>query len=163
LWDYPGVPGDPPDVIIQTLVGDALRRAGSQAKLAAQVGVSQQTISNWNSGKLPKPEEAVRLAVALGHDPLTLLGHLWPAIAEADPVPAELRAVLARATPRQRRAVVTEAKRIVGPPKPLRLVESEHQAVPMAAAKKRGAAMAKRPSIRKTSRPSPRVEEDPET
>jgi transcriptional regulator with XRE-family HTH domain len=56
----------------------------TQVDIADRVGVSQAAVSRWVIGKgLPKPGQAVRLAWALGLEPLSFMGELWPEVAEA--------------------------------------------------------------------------------
>lgn len=95
------------------LIAQQVTDVGTQTALARRLGVTQQTVSNWLTGKtLPQPPEAVRLAVHLGVDPVTFVGRLWPEVDQADPL-RRLRNVLAHATPAQLEQVQELAQQVV--------------------------------------------------
>jgi transcriptional regulator with XRE-family HTH domain len=99
LWEHRAVADHTPSVVISDLVKTERKRLGlTQEQLGTAVGVTQATISNWEGGQTsPNPAEAARLAAALGHDPIDLIGRLWPDVADLDRM-ARLRVILAGAT-----------------------------------------------------------------
>jgi transcriptional regulator with XRE-family HTH domain len=148
---------------LAAVVADARRKAGgiSIQALAEVAGFkSQQALQQKLTGRVRfQPPELVRLAEALDLDAVYLIGVYWPEVAQADRVPAELRRVMARATPGQRRSIVTEARRVTGTGRPISLTAATH-------ANLRGAAGDGAAKLRKgkpRSRPSPPSEDTPET
>jgi transcriptional regulator with XRE-family HTH domain len=140
--------------------------AWSQARIGQEAGVSQAAVSKWvNAAGGIQIEQAIRLAPVLGQDVLEFVKNLWPELAHADPVPAELRELLARATPKQRRTIVTQAKLVLADPTPnvIHLPERVHddtrgvdRDVPAAAKRKKPGPVGKG---RKAPRPKPPVED----
>lgn len=102
--------------------GEAIRRArlaagiSSQAELGRRVGAKQQSVGRWENGEPVAMENLVALVRELPMlDPLAVIYDLWPEIADADPVPAELRDLIAQATTRQRDDLTTYAHTLIHP------------------------------------------------
>lgn len=91
----------PPMWIREKVISRRKERGWTQLDLANAASVTQASVSNWERGKTaPNPEEAARLAAALGLDAITFIGQLWPDVAANDRL-AGLRSLLAGASDEQ--------------------------------------------------------------
>ena len=91
------------DMAFRELVRSERKRLGlTQVQLAARVGVTQATVSNWENedpvkATTPNPPEAAKLAILFGFDPIQMICRIWPEVGALDRL-AKLRVTLADAT-----------------------------------------------------------------
>lgn len=117
---HPPVAADASPVWFTDLIASQVKDLGTQTALARRLNVTQQTVSNWKSGKsLPQPPEAVRLAIHLDVDPVAFIGRLYPELDRADPL-AKLRRLLEGAASEDVELVVQYAAEVVGRHRPRR-------------------------------------------
>lgn len=107
--------GDPPAVWLSNLIADRLSEPGwSQDRIALEVGVSQAAVSKWVKGTARiQLDQAIRLAPVLDQEVVPFVHRLWPDLADADPVPPELREILRAAADDQLVEVIARARSVV--------------------------------------------------
>lgn len=99
-------------------------RGWSKADLARHIGVDASLVSRWLAGDQPRPETCHKIAAAFGLEPETVLRmarHLSgpvelpapPADPDLEMALAEVREILARRRPEQRRPIL-EVVRVLG-------------------------------------------------
>ncbi len=106
---------DDPGVWLSKVLIRRLAEPGwSQDKIADRVGVSQAAVSKWVKGTSRiQLDQAIRLAPVLDQDVVPFVHRLWPDLADADPVPPELREILRAASDDQVVEVIGRARSIV--------------------------------------------------